>query len=294
MGLDEKRKVLLQATALLAKSKKMRSDKTQATTTVIFFGKFMALLLLFSCPTACRLDETPLYNDSLVEIPETFSISFHEAIDSFPRKLVFAFKTLEEYPCQNTSILIEDYFQNGARNINLKEVTEPEDCLVGYAPAKAQLDLGFLIQGQHKLNFIIKSLIQNTGYLEVSPERYTLNMRSEDGLVVERYELMRLPENAIWGYLLHEEQQTDLAEAFLLELDALSQPAHLPAGDYGFFSLNGEEVIFHRPEAWINDDRLMAFFLRSIDPSMENSLQELLHAYPALEVHLFTGWKGKL
>ncbi len=257
-------------------------------------SRFAILLLLFYAQTACLLDNSSLSNDNLVEIPQTFSLSFYENIDSFPRKLILRFQTLEDYPCQNTSIIVEDYFENGARNINLKDVIEPDDCLAGSAPAKAQHKLGYLPQGQHKLKFIIKNLIENSGYLEVSPERYYLNLSTEDGLSVERYELMRLPENALWGFIPYEEQQTAQVQAFISELEALSQPPHLPKGDYGFFVLNGEDIIFHRPEAWVNDSRLMEFFLRQAEPSEENALKDLLSTYNDLEIHLFTGWKGEL
>jgi len=245
---------------------------------------------------SCRIDEGPNLNN-IVQIPGTFELQFHEEIGHLTRSLVLDLNTLRYYECKNYSILTEKEYVDGVLEISLKDVLPPETCISGNEQAHDTISLGYLIEGEHPIRFKVKSVIENDGVLHVQADRYTLEMESEDGLEIKRYELMRLPENLVWGYISYESSLTDIANSFLNELNALTSAADLADGDYAYFSWSQGALVDDAPPAEpIGSDLITQIFVRKSGPSDEEALQDLIDTYFAqgLDLTCYAGWKGLL
>ncbi len=244
----------------------------------------------------CNIDEVPNPNN-IVQIPSTFEVKFHEEIGHLTRSLILDLSTLRYYECTNYSILTEKEYVDGVLEISLKDVLPPETCISGNAQAHDTISLGYLIEGDHPIRFRVKSVIENDGVLHVQADRYTLEMESEDGLEIKRYELMRLPENLVWGYISYESPLTDVANNFINELSSITTPAQLLDGDYAWFSWSQGELV---EDASVTDpsgsDYLTKVFVRESKPEDEEALQNLIDNYRSqgLELSCYTGWKGLL
>ncbi len=265
----------------------------------MYFSKLSNLLLLLVLVYAiqgCRIDEGPNPNN-IVQIPGTFEVRFHEEIGHFTRSLVLDLNTLRYYECTNYSILTEKEYTDGVLEISLKDVLPPETCLSGNAQAHDTISLGYLIEGEHPIRFIVKSVIENDGILHVQADRYTLEMESEDGLEIRRYELMRLPENLVWGYISYESSLADVVNDFMNELTSITTPAQLLDGDYAWFSWSQGELV---EDASVTDptgsDYVTKVFVRESKPEDEEVLQNLIDSYRSegLELNCYTGWRGLL
>ncbi len=254
---------------------------------------FLAYIL--AAIQGCRMDEGPNPNN-IVQIPGTFEVRFHEEIGHFTRSLVLDLNTLRYYECTNYSILTEKEYTDGVLEISLKDVLPPETCLSGNAQARDTISLGYLIEGERPIRFRVKSVIENDGTLHVQADRYTLEMESEDGLEIKRYELMRLPENLVWGYISYESSLANVANDFLNELASITMPAQLLDGDYAWFSWSQGALVEAPHNEPISNDYITQTFVRRSGPEAEGALQDLIDAYFAqgLDLTCYTGWKGLL
>ncbi len=254
----------------------------------------LLLMCLLAAGNGCRTEDGPNPN-GIVQFPDTFEISFHEEIDSLTRSLVLDVNTLRYYECKNYSIATEKDYQDGVLEISLKDVLPPADCVSGNAQARDTISLGYLIFGEQPIRFQIKSVIENNGVLEVTPERYTLSMDTENGLQIKRYELMRLPENLIWGFISYQNSQATQLNNFFDDLNAITSPANLLDGDYAYFQWQqGEPVDNLPPNEPADNDYITKVFVRESSPANNAALQDLIDAYTAqgLLIEFYSGWKG--
>ncbi|MEN0003136.1 MAG: hypothetical protein AAF798_03295 [Bacteroidota bacterium] len=197
----------------------------------------IALGLILSI-SACQLESL---NDPIVvaDIENEFYIDMWETAAAVNNLQVLV-ETIEDETCLNAEIEATSLKRPNAIQIQINDILEPDDCIEGAAPATAQLELGNLPVGIYDFSIELKSTIFNNGQFTVTPERYQLEMESEDGIILVRSQLLRIPKETFWGYVNYEAGAEGLAESFLEDLRTLTIPTNFLRGYYGYFTVNNE------------------------------------------------------
>ena len=71
--------------------------------------------------------------------------------------------------------------------------------------ANAELELGELEVGVYDLNINLDNIVNNRGILLVEFDKYSIDLETTNGIRLTHDELMRLPDNSIWGLFAYDD-----------------------------------------------------------------------------------------
>ncbi|MEQ1834295.1 MAG: hypothetical protein ABL977_14700 [Candidatus Eisenbacteria bacterium] len=146
--------------------------------------------------------------------------------------LVLYCRTAREYPCVNYTLAAQAQTNRGGYSLQFDHVVAPAVCATAIGPARAELELGTLGDGEHTLAMRARGS-RLAGTLHVSAGAYAVDAPG-DAVSFPEPILRRLPANTLWGYFGYAtpERRAD-ADAVLAELRGLgATPATLAAGHY--------------------------------------------------------------
>ena len=255
---------------------------------------YLALLFLVAVGSwSCRVESL----DDPIIIPlvdQEFSFQMWQNLSSDnPFPLEIRMYTIEDYGCLNTTILTS--FSRSGRNLEftLFDILDPEVCDEGLAPATATESLYDIQQDLYRLKIELQDVVSNEGWLTVDDNSYVISMDEESGISWDHYEMQRIPENALWGYISYPDATAQLqAEAFITELEAISATSMLEDGYYGHFSLTDSGTKLEVNTTTVPAQTVM-FVLEHDGPRLEIDQQVeafLTETNPEVKLHI---WNGK-
>ncbi|MDX1942448.1 MAG: hypothetical protein SFU99_17930 [Saprospiraceae bacterium] len=233
------------------------------------------MLLLVTLMAGCEL-ASPKDPIIVPEVEDEFYIDLWEELNTpTGRALTVKIQSIKNEQCLNYRI---DNFVSKTGNrikVSINSIISPSDCIPGAAPVKADANAGSLPFDTYDFDIDFKGLVVNNGYLSVNGESYVLDMKSEHGIVVVRDELLRVPDNAVWGYVTYTNE--NLANNFINDLQSISKTlSGQRAGYYGHFTispLDGKVFVHQQPTT-----SLVKTFLYRFDGN-ESTLNDLVTAH---------------
>ncbi|PSR11523.1 MAG: hypothetical protein DA408_20850 [Bacteroidetes bacterium] len=156
--------------------------------------------------------------------------------------------TITNENCLNAGILSTYERNNRNLKLTLFEILDPEVCDPGQAPAVGQEAIYDVNSGIYQLDVELQGVVVNPGTLTITSSSYKVEMQEENGTRWLHYELYRVPNAALWGYVTYsnafqEQQCTD----FINDIAAVSDPIQLPDGYYGHFTVaDGGELTVNK------------------------------------------------
>ena len=189
------------------------------------------LLLLGSC-TGLNSKEV------IVDVDKEFTIQPWEYLDEFGGGLQFNVATLKNEECGGTSINYGLLTGTNKITITLKNLTYPSICGTT-APARDTLRMQPMqLNTAYDLNINLKDVVFNKGTLKAEDAKFTVEMANEDGIIVQSKQVLRVPQNAFWGILAHDNGNDKVATQMLDSLKTVATPISMTNGDYGYFSVD--------------------------------------------------------
>ena len=197
-------------------------------------GTICLLGLLFSSCNLSSLDDPIVVTD----VESEFYISPWEDLREEGRHLQFKVVSVEDKDCRNYTIANNFDLHGKNLDVSLYDIEVPDACEEGEAPAKATIDLGTLSAGVYNLSIDLKNTVFNYGRLTLTGDSYFFDLESEDGITFLHKELLRIPNQTIWGYVSYtEEVHRNLAENFISDLSEITSEDNLADGYYGYFQI---------------------------------------------------------
>lgn len=248
--------------------------------------------VLLTWLAACKVEDDP--KGQVVKVEPEFTI---EPMELLGQQTFFAFRiqSIDLQPCDNYGVDAVLWQGNGQVNLVIKNLITPENC--NPIPAKAADTALMAIPdpGTYFLQITLKDAIFNQGLLEVTPEKYTIQLNSQNGFHMLHNELYRIPTRTIWGYVGYENKSEGqpYADQFLSDLDTLTTDALLSPGFYGHFIVNSNSVNLLPPP----QHTYFKPFVARLESST-NTLKDLIALYRdqvppgIIEIVVFT-WEGK-
>lgn len=200
------------------------------------------------CFTGCKLDsiDDPII---LSFIEQEFSFDLWENLNTTSGSpLEIRMYTIDEGECLNATILSSYLRDQLELKLTLFEILEPETCDPGQAPATGVEAINDIEFGLYELKIELQGIVTNTGQLSSTSLSYSINMDEENGIQWLHDELFRVPNASLWGYLTYTESTGQAkAEAFLADLEAISDESSAQDGYYGHFGLSdtGNQLKIH-------------------------------------------------
>lgn len=253
------------------------------------------LFLLVCCLSGCNLGD--LQDIAIVaNVEDEFNLDLWESLAPDGRTLEFHISTIKEEDCSNAFI---DHRLSNSTNgfsISLLDILKPADCDPEPAPAQARINLGALKAGFSNFSIDLKNTVFNEGQLTTLNDRYLIKMETEDGVKLIRTELLRVPEQSIWGYAHYEraEQEAE-ASRFLADLQAAGKPALYQPGYYGHFSIDADrkiEAVYDQPVE--GETKLFLFNYSGDSASLEALLDKYRNAQNADMIFRLYDDKGNI
>lgn len=194
-------------------------------------SRICCLIILAGLVFSCNKENTP---ELIINLEEEFSIELWEHLNQNSKQFQLNFRTFKKtFSCANYGLNLNNSQVGNNLFVTLLDVQEPIDCQAGNGPAKGSANYGELAKGIYSLKINLNDEVANNGILEISDDKYSLQMESENGISIEEEVLYKIPSGLFWGGA----QINDRAvwENFLQDLAMISQPITLNQGNYGHF-----------------------------------------------------------
>ncbi len=233
-----------------------------------------AALFLSGC--SLEKDKAPLV---VAEISKEFNLEMRETLDSNGRKFLIRAGTIKEYECSNYTIQYIWRFLDNSMLLSLLRIGAPFIC--DFKPQKitAETSAGILQPGNYSFAVDLRGAIINKGTLSVLSDRYRLRLETEHGITIEPKELLKVPSDAVWGYITYDQANRNQALELIQQIFALSQPINLPKGYYGYYKIEDKGLTVEgQPE-----DGSAYPFLRQSPPNpaaLAGIIQQYRNRYP--------------
>jgi hypothetical protein len=246
---------------------------------------FIVLLLV---STSCNKEEP----DTQFNVSTDFLIDMKEELSPTGGTLLFEVETVNDQECLDTEIDFSFGRSETKVKLSFLDLTVPEDCVVGNAPATASVNTGDLAIINYQFEIDLREEVKSNGVLNVLGDRYIVNFTEKSGFEFPEKILLRIPRYTIWGYVNHSQTDEGLAADFISNLGDNSLPATLEDGYYGWFKGAGDSLtqMDNLPTEKFNS--LFVFEYEGTDGVLEALLADFRSANENMEVALFN-WEGK-
>lgn len=180
----------------------------------------------------------------VTNIEKEFYINLWEELYPNTRNLRIDLQSIKNQDCLNYGI---DYKWNAASSqfdLEINDITPPGDCLPGIGPANAKIGVGELENQFFKMKIGLGETVVNEGQLVVNGESYTLQMDTEEGIIIPEKVLRRVPNNSVWGFVAYQNSEDQPVASNLLEqLNTFGNSIDLTEGKYGYFSFLDSKLL---------------------------------------------------
>ncbi|MBX2878014.1 MAG: hypothetical protein KTR30_38200 [Saprospiraceae bacterium] len=211
--------------------------------------RWMLIGIVAFALVGCKLEslQDPII---VTNVEKEFYINLWEELYPNTRNLRIDLQSIKNQDCLNYTI---DYKWNATSNqfdLEINDITPPADCLPGIGPANAKIGVGDLENQFFKMKIGLGETVINEGQLLVNSESYTLQMDSEEGIIIPEKVLRRVPGNSVWGFVAFQNGEDQaIASDLLGQLSTLGDPIALKEGKYGYFSfLDSKLLVSGAPE----------------------------------------------
>ena len=193
--------------------------------------KIFFFILVFASYSCVDLKD----NEEVINVEDEFDIRLYEALEMEPRSLILEISSTEFLECKN-AMLSCDLQLNPSIVLDIQDITLPEDCILESTKAICVNDLSLLADGTHSIQLSIRDDIINLGAIIKSTSAYQIDLDTDHGISYYEEELLRLPNQLIWGKVTLLEENEEVF-SFVNSLQAEMNMAQLELGNYGHFKI---------------------------------------------------------
>lgn len=199
----------------------------------LFWPVYIAILWTGGC-TVKEIDKPII----VPQVEKEFLIEMREEPGPAPRRLAFSLRTIKLQECLNTGIRHQLSSIPSRYRLDILGLLQPSDCIPGVDYAKAQSSTEMPAEGLYNFEVLLGNTVSNEGVLHVEGKTISLDLDTDEGIILVNPILLRIPEFTIWGYVgFSEPSLAPLAEGFVNEVGARAGVGNFVPGHYGHFSI---------------------------------------------------------
>jgi hypothetical protein len=181
----------------------------------------------------------------IILVDKEFNVSPFEHLSETGGDFQLRLSTIANEDCGGTRIGYEQFANSSQVTVTISELKYPSTCKGNAEPAKDTISFGKLKNGSYKLNIALGKSISNAGTLRVNDAVYQITMNKENGIRMIHNQLLRVPKNAIWGFIGYDKEQEVKFIEFLNNLSKIAAPIDVADGYYGYYTITNREINIH-------------------------------------------------
>ncbi len=254
------------------------------------FGYIFIVGVLVLNIASCKLGSL---DDPIVisDVEKEFYIDLRETLTVPGRQFYVDIRTIGMEPCLNSTIATELDRKTEGFDISINQINEPADCQQGEAPAIAAINLGPLSNRSYDFTIDLKNTIYNLGKLSVDQDRIVVEMQTEEGIIFLHDELLRVPNQTVWGFVAGDESTANEESLnFVEDLEGLGNAPSYLKGYYHYYTINtdGSVVVNHEKVVDRNFVHSFIFNYTGDKATMVDQLEAFRAAHSDVDVYFFT------
>ena len=251
--------------------------------------RIFSWVMILCISTGCNLSSL---EDTVVvpDVDDEFYLDLWEVLSPQGRFLEFRLRTIANESCLNATINHTFQQTNRELSISINEIIREEGCEAGEAPATASMRTYSPLPGGYFPLFVdLRKKISSDGQLVVTSEAYNISLDDGGGVILLRPELLRIPDETIWGYIAFEDGALDaVAEEFVARLQSISKIHSLREGYYGYFLVNSKGTLKFSNEVAPAGSRTFTYRYDGEKEALLDLLEEYRSNYgEALNIKIF-------
>lgn len=241
-------------------------------------GRFtLFILLLMMVGQACR----PEGGDIVIKTDPEFYVSVREALGPSPRPVEIVLTTRESLPCLQSNLIYSYHKSNRVLEIVIEGFHFPDPCVPAFTHNTTIIHTSWFDQTTYHLKLGIGEFIHNSAVLVKNGQSLQLYLSGKDGFEVPNYQVLSLPDQAVWGRIdILDSTALHAVQSFLE--DHIYHHDVLTAGHYGHFEIRQDgEVIVPDFMGTLHPQATLSFACLTSDSGSEikDALQGLLATY---------------
>ena len=202
--------------------------------------RYTLTLIAFTCLfLSCHQNDKEI----IVDVDKEFYIKPWENLNETGGNLQLQVETILKQSCPETSI---NYYVNVSGSkviVTLRELYNLTPCFTANEAAHDTIDIEGLEKNKtYDFQLNLKDIVINKGSLTLQDDKYTINMLNENGISIPIKEVLRVPQNAVWGYIAFPNGQERAATQLIDSLKTITAPLSIADGNYGYFNMKDNKV----------------------------------------------------
>jgi hypothetical protein len=172
-------------------------------------------------------------------IADEYTLTPFEKLE--PLKRTFGMRIESLQPFKGDSCMIDASGVNisGEVSVSIKGLRSSQNgCLPDQIFADDNLEIAELEIGVYDLNINLDNIVNNRGVLLVEFDKYSIDLETTNGIRLTHDELMRLPDNSIWGLFAYDDIAFEEVSQDFLSFFSDFDDENFPSGYYGNFIID--------------------------------------------------------
>lgn len=155
----------------------------------------------------------------------------------------YRIETVNNQDCLSSDILYTLIDEEGELNLTIEDISEVENCPSNEGKVVENIPL-HIETGNTNIAISLRDIVKNKGSIQTNSIAYKLTIPEAEGILLGNLEVMKLPEDVIFGTLIAEDLESTIIRSFLDSLQEFSVNV-LPDGYYtnNFSVENGQAIV---------------------------------------------------
>ncbi len=205
----------------------------------------LALLSILFCFSACNNGDDPILT---FNVTVEFNLSMKENLTETSKDFVIQVESIEGFNCDNATVDLVFSRSENELFLSIDNILKPNGCEEGVIPAKGEIIVGSLENGNYPLNINLRDVVVNNGLLSVTETEYSYTQVEDvelEGIVIEHNILNRISEEKIWGRIeYNDDSANQLPNKFINNLmDNGMLQTYFKIGNYSDFNIDSNSMM---------------------------------------------------
>jgi len=244
------------------------------------------IIALFCVLQSCSVFEEP-EEFTFVNVGADYIIELSQTLETGINALLFNIQSTQINNCIESHIDVKTSVTDSELQLILGNIISQDPCIriANQLESSAKFDLGIR---NYNINISLQDVIQNYGTVAVSNESFTIELETENGIIIGQQKINIIPDGYVWGRVGVADIQNLAALKNVISFIKNATFKHdLKDGNYSFFEIRNSNIELPK-----NTDRIAAkeefiFKQESDFDLLKNALSQFSEQYPSAKIEVY-------
>jgi len=244
------------------------------------------IIALFCVLQSCSVFEDP-EEFTFVNVGADYIIELSQSLEIGNNALLFNIQSTQMNNCVESHIDVKTSVTNSELQLILGNIISQDPCLriPNQLESSAKFDLD---TRNYNINISLQDVIQNFGTVAVSNESFTIELETENGIIIGQQKINIIPDGFVWGRIGIADIQNLAPLKNVISLMQNATKKHdLKDGNYSFFEIRNANIVLPKSTARIAAKEEFIFKQTSDFDLLTDALSQFSEQYPDATIQVF-------